>query len=211
MLAANTSTHHQINSYLHHLVIYTHHSLCDNPNIFCIITRLHFHRGLNDLTSSNANSSSNHLNPMLPPPGMHPSLLTRHHCCSVATIMILSTLLVLPAECHQFRFHCLHLRALPVLLYKLAELIEPYRSLATPPWRFLYWYYCRTNYCGIGVLMYDRTGYCLPLLHLCHQHVSICPDVNVRTLMLHKRDSKLNANLRVTLSKCDDAYKFGRT
>ena len=43
-------------------------------------------------------------------------------------------------------------------------------------------------------------GYCLPLLHLHHQHVIICPVVNVRTLTLHIRDSKLNANSCVTLS-----------
>jgi hypothetical protein len=55
-------------------------------------------------------------------------------------------------------------------------------------------YIRRTDYCGIGVLTYGRTGYCLPLLHLRHQHVSICPDVNVRTVTLHIRDSKLNVN-----------------
>ena len=59
--------------------------------------------------------------------------------------------------------------------------------------------------------MYGRTGYCLPLLHLCHQHVCICPDVDVRTVTLHTRDSKLNANPRVTSSKCDDAPKYGGT
>ncbi len=69
----------------------------------------------------------------------------------------------------------------------------------------------RTNYCGIGVLTYGSTGYCLPLLHLRHLHVSICPDVDERTVTLHIRDSKLNANPRVTLSKCDDAPKYGRT
>jgi hypothetical protein len=47
--------------------------------------------------------------------------------------MILSTLLVLLAECHQLHFHCLRLGALPVLLYKLVELIEPCGSLVTPP------------------------------------------------------------------------------
>ncbi len=52
---------------------------------------------------------------------------------------------------------------------------------------------------GIGVLTYGRMGYCLPLLHLCHQHFSICPDVDVRTVTSHIRDSKLNANPRVTL------------
>jgi hypothetical protein len=75
----------------------------------------------------------------------------------------------------------------------------------------LYGYICRTYYCGMGVLMYGRTGYCLPLLHLRHQHVSICPDVDVRTVTLHIRDSKLNANSCVTLSKCDDAPKYERT
>ncbi len=64
---------------------------------------------------------------------------------------------------------------------------------------------------GVGVLTYGRTGYCLPLLHLRHQHVSICPYVDVRTLTLHIRDSKLNANPRVTLSSFDDAPKYGRT
>jgi hypothetical protein len=59
-------------------------------------------------------------------------------------------------------------------------------------------------------LMYGRMGYCLPLLHLCHQHVSICPDVDVRTVTSHMRDSKLNANPSVTLSKRDDAHKCGR-
>jgi hypothetical protein len=59
--------------------------------------------------------------------------------------------------------------------------------------------------------MYGRTGYCLPLLHLRHQNVSICPDVDVRTLTVHIRDSKLNANPRVTLSKYDDAPNYGRT
>ncbi len=75
----------------------------------------------------------------------------------------------------------------------------------------LYRYIRRTYYCGMGVLMYGCTGYCLPLLHLRHQHVSICPDVDVRTVTLHIRDSKLNANLCVTLSKCDDAPKYKRT
>ena len=70
---------------------------------------------------------------------------------------------------------------------------------------------CRTDYCWIGVLTYGRTGYCLPLLHLRHHHVSICPDVDVRTVTLHIRDSKLNANPRVTLSNFDDAPKYGRT
>jgi hypothetical protein len=41
-------------------------------------------------------------------------------------------------------------------------------------------------------------GILLPLLHLRHQHVSICPDVDVRTVTSHIRDSKLNANPRVT-------------
>ncbi len=77
-------------------------------------------------------------------------------------------------------------------------------------WR-VYGYIRRTDYCGIGVLMYSRTGYCLPLIHLRHQHVSICPDVDVRTVTLHTRDSKLNANPRVTLSKCDETPKYGRT
>jgi hypothetical protein len=59
--------------------------------------------------------------------------------------------------------------------------------------------------------MYSRTGYCLPLIHLRHQHVSICLDVVVRTVTLYTRDSKLNANPHVTLGKCDDAPKYGRT
>ncbi len=59
-------------------------------------------------------------------------------------------------------------------------------------------YISRTDFCGIGALTYGRTGYSLPLLHLRHQHVSICPDVEVRTVTLHIRDSKLNANPRVT-------------
>ena len=59
--------------------------------------------------------------------------------------------------------------------------------------------------------MYGCTGYCLPLLQLCHKHVSVCPDVDVRALTLHIRDSKLNANLCVTLSKYDDTPKYGRT
>jgi hypothetical protein len=62
----------------------------------------------------------------------------------------------------------------------------------------LFGYIHRTDYCGIGVLTYGRTGYSLPLLHLRHHHVSICPDVDVRTLTLHIRDSKLNANPRVS-------------
>ena len=77
-------------------------------------------------------------------------------------------------------------------------------------WR-LYGYIRRTDYCGIGVLMYGRTGYCLPLLHLRHQHVSICPDVDVRTVTLQIRDSKLNANPHVIRSNFDDAPKYGRT
>jgi hypothetical protein len=60
-------------------------------------------------------------------------------------------------------------------------------------------------------MMYGRTEYCLPLLHLSHQHVNICPDVNVRKLTLHIRDSKLKANPCVTQSDFDDAPKFGRT
>ncbi len=75
----------------------------------------------------------------------------------------------------------------------------------------LYRYICRTNYCGIGVLMNGCTGYYFPLLHLRHQHVSICPDVDVRTVTLHIRDSKFNANPCVTLSNFDDAPKYGRT
>ena len=74
----------------------------------------------------------------------------------------------------------------------------------------LYWYICRTNYCGMGVLTYSCTWYCLPLLHLCHQHVSICPDIDVRTLTWHIRGTKLNANSCVTLSKFDDAPKYRR-
>jgi hypothetical protein len=77
--------------------------------------------------------------------------------------------------------------------------------------RSLYRCIHHTEYCEMGVLMYGRPGYCLPLLHLRHQHISICPDVDVRTLMLHNRDSKLNANLCVTLSKSDDAPMYGRT
>ena len=38
----------------------------------------------------------------------------------------------------------------------------------------------------------------------------MCPDVDVRTATLQKRDSKLNANPRVTLSKYDDAPNYGR-
>ncbi len=75
----------------------------------------------------------------------------------------------------------------------------------------LYGYIRRTDYCGIGVLTHGRTGYCWPLLHLRHHHVSICPDVDVRKVTLHIRDSKLNANPRVTLSNFDDAPKYGRT
>jgi hypothetical protein len=41
--------------------------------------------------------------------------------------------------------------------------------------------------------------------------LGICPDVNVRTVTLHIRDSKLNANPHVTLSKYDDAPKYERT
>ncbi len=44
-------------------------------------------------------------------------------------------------------------------------------------------------------------AYCLPLLHLRHQHVSIRPDVDVRTVTLHILDSKLNANPRVEMTK----------
>jgi hypothetical protein len=75
----------------------------------------------------------------------------------------------------------------------------------------LYWYICRTDCGGMGVLMYGYTGYCLPLLHLGHQHVCICPDVDVRTLTLHLWDSKLNANLCITQSKFDDTPMYGRT
>ncbi len=69
----------------------------------------------------------------------------------------------------------------------------------------------RTYYCGTGVLMYGRMGYCLPLLHLRHQHVSICSDVDVRTVTLHIRDSKLKANSCVTLSNFYDAPMYERT
>jgi hypothetical protein len=76
--------------------------------------------------------------------------------------------------------------------------IPHFRMAFCTPSMKLYGYIQRTDYCGIGVLTYGRTGYCLPLLHLRHHHVSICPDVDVRTLTLHIRDSKLNANPRVT-------------
>jgi hypothetical protein len=81
----------------------------------------------------------------------------------------------------------------------------------TAPDMKLYGYIRRTNYCGIGILMYGHTGYCLPLPHLCHQHVCTCPDVDVRTVTLHIRDSKLNANPCVTLINFDDAPKYRRT
>jgi hypothetical protein len=71
----------------------------------------------------------------------------------------------------------------------------------------LYWYIHHTDYCGIGVLTYGRTGYCLPLLHLRHHHVSICPDVDVRTLTLHIRDSKTQCEPARHLSNFDDAPK----
>jgi hypothetical protein len=76
----------------------------------------------------------------------------------------------------------------------------PTRCINSYVFMKLYGYICRIDYCGIGVLKYGRTGYCLPLLHLRHQHVSICPDVDVRTVTSHLRDSKLNANPRVILS-----------
>ncbi len=75
---------------------------------------------------------------------------------------------------------------------------------------FLYGCIRSTDCCGMGVLTYGRTEYCLPLLHLRTQHVSICADVDVRTLTLHIQDSKLNANPHVTLSNFDDAHKYGR-
>jgi hypothetical protein len=64
------------------------------------------------------------------------------------------------------------------------------------------WLYLPYRLLGNGVLTYGRTGNCLPLL---------CPDVDVRTVTLHIRDSKLSANPRVTLSNCDDAPKYRRT
>ena len=88
---------------------------------------------------------------------------------------------------------------------------EPLLTKLWPNCGRLYGYIRRNNYCGIGVLTYGRTGYCLRPLHLRHQHVNICPDVDVRTVTLHIRDSKFNANLRVTLRKRYDAPKYGGT
>ena len=74
-----------------------------------------------------------------------------------------------------------------------------YRYCAVlPPW------YLTHN----RVLAYRGTIYCFSLLQLSHHHLRECPDVNVRCVTSSIRDSKLNANPNVILSKFDDAPKL---